>query len=133
MRPWVPNKQAIGRVIAASVGAGVVLAVHFARPWAENTPGDCQTFGDCADPMIGRYVALAFMVVAATLVVMALSFGVRALFMVPAAFATQGLLMFVVEHADGFWLSLPLDVVIGAASWAAIAYALGRRFHFRDT
>ena len=53
------------------------------------------------------------MVVAASLVVMALSFGVRALFIVPAAFAAQGLLMFVVEHADGYWLPLPLNVVIG--------------------
>ena len=110
-----------------------MLAVHFARPWAEITPGDCRTFGDCTDQTIGRYLALAFLVVVASLVVVTLSFGVRALFIVPAAFATQGLLMYLVEHADGYWLPLPLDVVIGAASWAAIAYALGRRLRFRDT
>jgi hypothetical protein len=110
---------------AAAVGAGVVFAVHFARPWAERTPHDCGTFADCANPVVGRYLVLAVIVVLASLVVMVLSCKRRALLVVPVAFATQGLLMLLVEHADGYWLPLPLDLLLAASCWAATALALG--------
>ena len=35
--------------------------------------------------------------------------------------------MFVVEHADGFWLPLWLDTIIGAAIWSVVGIILTRQ------
>ena len=41
----------------------------------------------------------------------------RAWLFVPLAFVIQGVAMYVLEHADGFWLPLWLDICVGAATW----------------
>jgi hypothetical protein len=73
---------------------------------------------------------LAFVIGSVCLIALLLTVGLRALFIVPAAFVVQGLLMFSLEHLDGYWMPLPLDVLVGTASWAGtflVVSHVGRR------
>jgi len=103
---------------AAGVGASVVLAVHYGRAWAEGT---CTPSGDCpgVNASLTRYLLLVLGVALGALVALIGARVPRAWLVAPVAFALQGSAMFVVEHADGFWLPLWLDVIVGAATWSA--------------
>jgi hypothetical protein len=118
--------SAVTVLLAAALGAGVVLAVHYGRPLAESTPNDCPSFSECLGSALRGDALLGLAVVAACLISLLVVIGARALLVVPVAFALQGLLMLVVEHVDGFWLPLPLDLVLGAISWASTAGVLTR-------
>lgn len=116
-------------MIAAALGAGVVLAVHFGRSLAEGTPVSCNVSEDCLGKALGSDFGLALGILVACLVPLLLLIGWRALIAVPAALVAQGVVMFAVEHLDGFWLPLPLDVSVGMLCWAAVGLVLasGRR------
>jgi hypothetical protein len=51
----------------------------------------------------------------------------RSWIVVPVALVLQGVAMLVVEHADGFWLPLWLDMIIGMVAWALAASLVRRR------
>ena len=119
--------NAVRALGAGVVGTGVVLAVHFGRPWMENSSPDCPTVGDCLGHAVQEELTLALILGAASLVVMLFLFRVRALLVVPVAFATQGVTMLLVSYLDGYWMPLPLDMFIGAACWAGTALVLGSR------
>ena len=112
--------------MCAAVGAAIVMAVHYGRDWADGT---CARSSDClsANASIQRNMLLAIAVALAPLVLLWLLRVHRAWLVVPVAFVVQGFVMFVVEHADGFWLPLWLDVIIGAATWSAAGSILTRR------
>ena len=101
-------------VTAATVGASVVLAVHYGRGWAEGVTLSANASNQ-------RDVVLAVCVVAGSFALLALG-RVRRWRQVPfLAFPLQGAAMFVLEHSDGFWLPLWLDLIVGAATWALVA------------
>jgi hypothetical protein len=114
-----------GTAVCAAFGAGVVFAVHYGRQWADGT---CNALGDCtgADTVINRNLMLAIGVPIAALLVLVACRVRRACLIVLVAFVCQAGVMFAVEHADGFWLPLWLDIVIGAVTWAASAFVLLR-------
>jgi hypothetical protein len=112
-------------LVAGAFGVGVVLAVRYGRHWAENTPHDCRTFSDCSDPFILRWFALALMVGTASVIVMALLFGLRALLVVPVSLLAQGLVMLLVAYANDYSVPPILEFFIAAGCWGGIALALG--------
>lgn len=111
---------------SALVGAGVVLGVHYGRAWADGT---CTPSGDClgVNASLRRHLLLAVGVVLLSAIALIVARVRRAWLVLPIAFALQGGVMFVVEHADGFWLPLWLDTIIGAATWGVAAALLSRR------
>jgi len=111
---------------SAVVGAGVVLGVHYGRAWADGT---CTAFGDClgVNASLRRYLLLVAAVVLLSAIALIVARVSRAWLVLPIAFALQGAVMFVVEHADGFWLPMWLDTMIGAATWGVAAALLARR------
>lgn len=111
---------------SAVVGAGVVLGVHYGRAWAD---GSCTSSGDClgVNASLQRHVLLAVAMVLLSATALIVARVSRAWLVLPTAFALQGTVMFVVEHADGFWLPLWLDTMIGAGTWGIAAALVSRR------
>jgi hypothetical protein len=108
-------------IVAALVGAGVVLAVHFGRPWAEHRSPDCKEFSDCLDSALRGDALLAVMIAAGCFIILGLVLRGRVAVALPFALVVQGALMFIVERLDGYWLPLSVDVLLGAVSWAVVA------------
>lgn len=106
-------------VTSAACGASVVVAVHYGRQWADGT---CADPTDCNGDAVLQWNAFVAVVVPLAAVLMLTVLRVRrAWLLVPVAFVLQGVAMYVLEHTDGFWLPLWLDVCVGATSWAAAA------------
>ena len=98
---------------AALLGASLPLAVRVGRTWAEHRSSDLGV-------AIAGDVTAAFVIATGCLVIVSIVAGVRrAAAVVAAAFVLEGSLMLLVEHLDGFWFPLALDMVVGAVSWAA--------------
>jgi hypothetical protein len=114
-----------GTAVCTASGAGVVIAIHYGRQWADGT---CNAVGDCtdADTVLQQNLLVAVAVPIAALLVLVACRVRRAFLVALVAFVCQGEVMFAVEHADGFRLPLWLDLGIGGVTWAAAALVLLR-------
>lgn len=112
--------------VAASLGAGLVIAFHIWDKHQPEAPLDCATFGECIAPAVDSLLLLIVGFSVCALVLLLLVQGIRAWLVVPISLAAQGAFALVAIRVVPASIPVAVQVVLGALTWAIVAFVVDR-------